>query len=102
MFWNKNKKNKCDKRPNSIDKTNAKAGSTGGKHSQGMSSDQIRTQALANARNARANLGDDTIQKITEIMAKKQNNPMEQAKRQIQAADAEKVTDHILDMWEDR
>ena len=43
------------------------------KHSQGKTGDALRAQALANARTARENLGDDTIQKLAEIMKKKEN-----------------------------
>ncbi|MBX2833985.1 MAG: hypothetical protein KTR28_03340 [Micavibrio sp.] len=84
-----------DKRQKGSD---AKKSSTGGQHSQGLSSEQLRAQALANARAARENLGEDTVQKIAAIMAQKGNSKMEQAKKEIAQVDAVRVAEEILAM----
>ncbi len=60
----------------------------------------LRQQALAQARAARENLGEDTIARIVAAMEKKKNSPIEQAKAQIQNADAERVAIEILAMLE--
>lgn len=58
-------------------------------------SENIRIQALANARQARENLGDETVQRIAEIMAKKGSSPLERAKADIAAADPDRVLDEL-------
>jgi hypothetical protein len=65
--------------------------------------EQIIAQAKANAAAARAEIGDETLEKIKEAMLKKQSSAIEKAKAQIKAADKDKVRDH-LSLWlqEDR
>lgn len=65
-------------------------------------SEKLREQALANARAARAAIGEDTIQKIAAAMKKKQQSPIEQAKARIYNAEAERVAEEILDMLKDK
>ena len=72
-----------------------RAKSTG---SQSNSAGDIRAQALANARAARERLGEDTIQQIAEIIARKENNPFEQAKRKLETVDSDRLADEILYM----
>ena len=86
MFWNK--KNKDKKKPAT---TSTKK----------PSSEEIRAQALANAKAARENLGDDTIQKIAEIMKQKESSKTEQAKAQIRRADTDRVVDGIRDIMDE-
>lgn len=57
--------------------------------------EEIIAQAKANAAAARAEIGDETLQKIKEAILKKQNSALEKAKAQIKAADIDKVRDHI-------
>ena len=66
------------------------------KGSQSNSAGDIRAQALANARAAREKIGEDTIQQIAEIISKKENNPFEQAKRKLETADTDRITDEIM------
>jgi hypothetical protein len=70
--------------------------------SQSLVGDALRAQALANAKAARAHIGDETLERIAAAMAKKQNSATEQAKRKIQEADAERVASEILSMLETR
>jgi hypothetical protein len=79
MFWNK-KKNKKPK---------------------ALSGDELRAQAMENARAARENLGEDTVNRIAEIMAKKQHSPVAKAKAQIAAADQTRVEDSIRDLLDE-
>ena len=65
-------------------------------------SERLRAEALANARAARENLGDETVQKIAKIMEKMESQPMKQAQDQIANADAQRVADEILYMLEQR
>ena len=60
-----------------------------------MSSEEIRAQALENMQGARAHIGDETLQKIAALMTKKQQSAVEQAKREINAADTDKVLDEF-------
>ena len=69
---------------------------------QSLAGDALRAQALANAKAARENIGEDTLERIAAAMAKKQQSPMEQAKRKIENADAERVASEILSMLETR
>lgn len=57
--------------------------------------EQIIAQAKANMSAARAEIGDETLEKIKAAMLKKQASALEQAKRQILAADEDKVRDNI-------
>lgn len=92
MFWNKNKKSDKQKKGKS-----PKGKSNEGKkeQSQGQTSEELRAQALANAKAARERIGEETLDKIAAMMEKKQKSAMEQAKRQIQAADTDRVIDEI-------
>jgi hypothetical protein len=58
----------------------------------------IIAQAKANAAAARAEIGDETLDKIKAAMLKKQASAIEKAKSQIKAADTDKVRDH-LSLW---
>jgi ElaB/YqjD/DUF883 family membrane-anchored ribosome-binding protein len=59
------------------------------------SREQILAQAKANASAARAEIGDETLDKIKAAMLKKQQSAIEQAKAQIKCADSDKVRDHL-------
>lgn len=81
MFWKKK------------DKTPAKPAA---KTPQGkMTREEILAQAKANAAAARAEIGDETLEKIKEALLKKQSSAIEKAKAQIKATDTDKVRDHI-------
>ena len=70
--------------------------------SQGLAGDALRAQALANAKIAREAIGEETLERIAAAMTKKQQSATEQAKRQIQNADADRVASEILAMLETR
>ncbi len=93
MFWNKKNTSKSGKR-------NKK--SCVGREGQSLSREEIQAQALANARAARAQIGEDTIQKIAAAMTKKQQSAMEQAKRQIEGADVDRVLDELKFMMDNK
>jgi len=80
MFWKKKNKGKP-----------AKSAETDGKPSR----EQIIAQAKANMSAARAEIGDETLEKIKAAMLKKQASAIEKAKQQIKAADQDKVRDHL-------
>lgn len=70
MFWKKNDK-KDNKTPTkNSGQTAEKITSVGKTNGQRPSSEEIREQALANLRAARANLGEETIQKMAEMLKK--------------------------------
>lgn len=111
MFGFGKNKDKTNQSPASSDQGNRKASVRGGTQgqslgkkaeSQGLAGDALRAQALANAKAARAAIGEETLDKIAAAMAKKQKSAMEQAKRNIQNADAERVALEILSMLETR
>lgn len=98
MFWTK--KNKPDKQSKaskgSLKASDGSVGTTNKGQRQGkLSSEEIRAQALANARAARERVGEETIQKIAEALVRKQMSLTEQAKKQIAQANSERVADEI-------
>lgn len=86
MFWKKKKKKK----------------ETGQDASRPMTREEIIAQAKANAAAARAEIGDETLDKIKEAMMKKENNPFEQAKRKVKAMDKQKVADSVSDWMREK
>lgn len=80
MFWKKKNKTKT-----------TKSADNGGK----LSREQIIAQAKANMSAARAEIGDETLEKIKAAMLKKQASAIEKAKAQIKAADQDKVRDNL-------
>lgn len=66
------------------------------------SREELIAQAKANAAKARAEIGDETIQKIAAAMRKKENSATEQAKAKIKSLDKDKVVDHLKIMIEDK
>ncbi len=67
------------------------------------SREEIIAKAKASMASARAEIGDETLDKIKEAMMKKQASAIERAKAQIKSADADKVRDNIQFMLrEDR
>lgn len=93
MFWGKKNTSKSDKR-------NKK--SCVGREGQPLSREEIQAQALANARAAREQIGEDTIQKIAAAMTKKQQSAVEQAKRKIEGADLDRVLDELKFMMDEK
>lgn len=78
-------------------------GKKGGDKNKGKPSrEQLIAQAQANMKKARAELGDETIQKIAAAMQKKDNSPTERAKEKIKAADKGKVIDHLRHMIDEK
>lgn len=59
------------------------------------SREEILAQAKANMAAARAEIGDETLEKIKAALMKKQSSAIEQAKLQIKNADTDKVRDHL-------
>ena len=57
--------------------------------------EELLAQARANAAAARAEIGDETLDKIREAMMKKQNSSMEQARAKIKALDQGRIADNI-------
>ena len=63
---------------------------------------KIRAQALENARLARENIGDETLQKLAAAIQKKQASAHERNKAVIAQSDPERVAEEILAMLERR
>jgi hypothetical protein len=62
----------------------------------------IRAQALANARAARERIGEDTIQQIAAQLKKHEAKLVEQAKRQIKTLDEAHVADHVKALLDEK
>ena len=62
------------------------------------SREEIRAQALENARRARAAIGEETLQKIAAALRKKQQSDMEQARAKVESLDSGRVADNIKAM----
>lgn len=106
MFWSKNKKSQKGTKNKTSDKRGAKNGKVGcvGSNTDGQSlaGDALRAQALANLSAARANIGEETLDRIAAAMTKKQQSAMERAKRDIAGADVDKVLDELKFMLDSR
>ncbi len=68
------------------------------KERQPLTREQIIAQAKANMASARAEIGDETLEKIKQAMLKKQQSTIEQAKAKIKATDTLEVRDHLRTM----
>ncbi|MFP4312845.1 MAG: hypothetical protein ACLFR0_00845 [Alphaproteobacteria bacterium] len=90
MFWSKKNKTDKQKKPENGLQGNGVHQNTSAK------SQRVREEALANARKARAEIGEETLDKIAAMMTKKQQSAVEQAKRQIAEKDADRVAEEIL------
>ena len=108
MFgFSKNSK-KSDKRKKKQKQKKLQASCDGGPQKgsngsgQSLAGDALRAQALANARAAKAALGDETVRKMAEAISRKENNPFEKAIKQLENADADRVCDEILYMLDDK
>ncbi len=56
-----------------------------------MNREELIALAKENAAAAREQIGDETLDKIREAMMKKENSPLEQAKRQVKSMETEDV-----------
>lgn len=63
-----------------------------------VSREDIRAQAMKNVREARAAIGEETLDKIAAAMQKKQSSELERAKEKIKALDKSRVADNIRAM----
>lgn len=97
MFWSKNKNTDKQKKPD-----NGLQGDNGVHQNIPEKSQRIRQEALANARKARADIGEEALEKIAAMMTKKQQSVIEQAKRQIAEKDADRVAEEILLMLDEK
>jgi hypothetical protein len=106
MFWfnakNSDKQKTGQKKPPGVTSGKASGCGDSSKDDQSSKSQRIREEALANARSARIAIGEDTLDKIAAAMTRKQQSVMEQAKRQINTADPDKVLDELLYMLKNR
>jgi hypothetical protein len=55
----------------------------------------LKAEAMANARAARAQIGDETLQKIAQALSEQNKSPGKKAQDQIRAMDKGHVADHI-------
>ncbi len=99
MFWNKkNNKQQSHAKKNCVGKNESKGQSA----SDRFKDDPIRAQALANARAARENLGDETVQRIAEIMKRMENSPMAVAQKKLESVDVDRMLDEVKWMLDSR
>lgn len=64
--------------------------------------EDILAQARASAAAARAEIGDENLDKIRQAMLKKENNPLEQAKKKVMEMDRQKVADSVSDWMREK
>jgi hypothetical protein len=64
--------------------------------------EELLAEAKENARKARENIGDETLNRIAAAMQKRQMSATEQARDQIKKLDKDKVADHIRAMIEEK
>ena len=104
MFWFKKKKSDKQSKPATKAGSSASDGVGTKNKGQRLSSEEIRAQALVNAREARQRVGDETIQRIAAALVQKKISLTEQAKEKIAQANSERVVDKIrllLDGYDD-
>lgn len=73
-----------------------------GKSAAKPSSADIRAQAMKNVRQARAAIGEETLDKIAAAMRKKQSSDFEKAKEKIKSLDNGRVADNIRAMIDEK
>lgn len=66
------------------------------------SREELLAKARENARQARENIGEETLDRIAEAMEKKRLSETEKAKEQIKTLDKDQVADHIKWMIDDK
>ena len=66
------------------------------------SREELIAQAQENARRARENIGEETLERIAAAMAKKEQSATEQAKAKIREMDKAHVADHLKLLIEDK
>jgi len=81
MFWGKKKQNK---------------------QSPLSKSAALRQQAMANAKKARMEIGEETLDKIAHAMTKRQKNVTNKARSEIRNADADEVAQELLSMMQEK
>lgn len=59
------------------------------------SREELVAEAMANARAAREEIGDETLDKIAAAMRKKEQSKVEQAKARIKSMDNDKIADNL-------
>lgn len=62
------------------------------------SRDELLKNLQQNAAQARAEIGEETLDKIRQHLERKENSPFEQAKKQLMAFDRERLIDNIRAM----
>lgn len=65
------------------------------------SREELIAEAKANAAAAREQIGDETLDKIAEMMAKKENSEFNRMKAEIEKIDSGKVADNLKYMIEE-
>lgn len=108
MFWNKKNKAKENKKAKSQSREST------GKHERAhkspavedrvcdmTDSQRLRQEALANARKAREQIGEETLNKIAAAMKKKQNSAMERARSELQDKHSDELALEILTMLDE-
>lgn len=96
MFWSKNTDKRKKKPGNKV--SGCKGGSS---TDEQCKSQRIRNEALAHMRQARATIGDETLDKIAALLEKKQNSALEQAKAAA-ARDPDRALDELMSMLRER
>lgn len=72
------------------------------KKAKGVQSiEEVRAQAMANVRAARAHIGEETLDRIAAAMEQKQRSAIEQAKKQIQAQGSDDVARELRYMLDE-
>lgn len=97
MFWSKNKNSDKQKK-----KQQLQTGQGVGTQNTSKNSQRLREEALANARKARAEIGDEVLDKIAALMTKKQQSLVEQTKQKVAETDADRVAQEILLMMDEK
>lgn len=62
----------------------------------------LKAEAMANARAARAQIGDETLQKIARALSEQNKSPGKKAQDQIRAMDHGHVADHLKSLLDDK
>ncbi len=63
---------------------------------------KLREQAMENARKARAEIGEETLQKIAAALEEKNRSAGKKARDEIRQMDKDRVAQHLKDLLADR
>lgn len=70
--------------------------------STGKSREKVMENAMRNVRAARAEIGDETLDKISDAIRKKEESDFERARAKIKAMDEDRIADNLRSLLDEK